>query len=211
MKQINNCDGIIFDMDGTIWDTREAVMLSWNESFAKSGIDKICTVPELEKLFGKTMENICLALFPDRDFNEIWPAFKKAMDHENEYIAANGGILYPGVKETLEILSGRFPLYIVSNCQTGYIEAFYEYYGTKGFFKKHLCYGDNNLPKADNIKLIVESDNLKSPVYIGDTALDKESSIEAGTAFIWASYGFGSAVESDYSIEAFADIPSILA
>ena len=51
--------------------------------------------------------------------------------------------------------------------------------------------GDNDLLKADNIKLIVERHGLKTPVYVGDIQGDADSSAQAGVEFIHAAYGFG--------------------
>ena len=46
-------------------------------------------------------------------------------EQENIYLAEHGGILYPKLEETLQKLSEKYPLFIVSNCQDGYIQSFY--------------------------------------------------------------------------------------
>jgi phosphoglycolate phosphatase len=55
----------------------------------------------------------------------------------------------------------------------------------------HVCLGDNDLLKADNIRLIVDKHGLREPVYIGDIQGDANASYEAGVEFIHAAYGFG--------------------
>ena len=44
--------------------------------------------------------------------------------YENEYLSIHGGTLYPGLEDTLKELKKNYRLFIVSNCQSGYIEAF---------------------------------------------------------------------------------------
>jgi hypothetical protein len=39
-------------------------------------------------------------------------------------LGERGGLLYPGVREGLAQLKEKYPLFIVSNCQSGYIETF---------------------------------------------------------------------------------------
>ncbi|MCR5469159.1 MAG: HAD family hydrolase, partial [Lachnospiraceae bacterium] len=75
----------------------------------------------------------------------------------------------------------------------GYIEILLEKYNLGEFVTDIECYGNNKKGKADNIKLLVERNGLKNPVYVGDTAGDKAACDEAGVPFIFASYGFGEA------------------
>ena len=56
----------------------------------------------------------------------------------------------------------------------------------------------------------MERNNLKSPVYVGDTQSDLEACLYAKVPFIWAAYGFGHPESYDYKINDFADIGKIL-
>lgn len=47
------------------------------------------------------------------------------------------------------------------------------------------------MPKSENIKLIIERNNLKDAIYVGDTELDMEATFAAGIPFVFAEYGFG--------------------
>ena len=58
-------DGIIFDVDGTLWDSTEAVARSWNQAIDENtDFSLSLTADGLKSLFGKTMDEITLALFP---------------------------------------------------------------------------------------------------------------------------------------------------
>lgn len=79
----------------------------------------------------------------------------------------------------------------MSNCQSGYIEAFLEYYKINDYIEDIECFGNNDLPKWDNIALIIKRNNLKNPVYVGDIDNDRIAAGKAGADFIYAEYGFG--------------------
>lgn len=59
-------DGIIFDVDGTLWDSTPIVAKAWTQAVLECGIkDRIVTAEELKQLFGKTMSVIAASLFPE--------------------------------------------------------------------------------------------------------------------------------------------------
>ena len=132
------------------------------------------------------------------------------IDHEYEYIAVHGGSLYPGVEALLNSLKPRHKLYIVSNCQCGYIECFTGFTGLGGCFDGYECSGSTGLSKGENIRLVVQRAGLSSPVYVGDTHMDELSAREAGLPFIHAAYGFGSAEKADAVLRCPLDLLDII-
>ena len=205
-------DGIIFDMDGTLWDTVDNVCAAWNASFAADGVEKRIDAKELSGYMGLPMDEIAERVFVGHSYDEVRHIFDNCMRRENEYLLKNGGgILYPGLIDTLRILSAKVPLYIVSNCQSGYIEVFFEVFGTRKFFRDWECFGNTGELKAENIRKIVERNGIKKPVYVGDTMGDYEACQKAGVPFIYAAYGFGEVDCPDYRIGKFADLPELVA
>ena len=67
--------------------------------------------------------------------------------------------MYEGLEQMLRILSSHYPLFIVSNCEAGYIELFLECTGFSKYFRGHLCPGDTGNAKAENISQIVKLSN----------------------------------------------------
>lgn len=184
-------DGILFDLDGTLWDAVPEVTESWNNTLAREGIDRVLTVEELRPCMGLLLSDIGARLLPD-----VPPARREELiglccTDENAYLARYGAALYPGLEATLSTLSKSYPLFIVSNCQEGYIEAFYQGTGLERYFTGFESAGNTGLTKAENIALVVKRHGLKKPVYVGDTALDYASAQAAGVPFILAAYGFG--------------------
>ena len=195
-------DGIIFDLDGTMWDTRKPICEAWNIILSRH--EEIHRSPiveaDLNDCMGLPMYDIAAKLFPDEAESVRNALMDELCTFENGYLAEKGGILYPELAETLYALSQKYPLYIVSNCQDGYIES---------FLTAHLM---SFLSKGESNKILMERNGLKNPVYVGDTSGDAKSAKDAGIDFIYAAYGFGEVSDDRYvaKIESFAELSAIL-
>lgn len=204
-------DSIIFDLDGTLWNATEGIRKTWNEVLRHyPGIREPITTQELEGCMGLLLEDISRRLFPKEPPEMQHRLITQCCDLENEVLAREGGVLYPNVRETLAQLKKRYRLFVVSNCQSGYIEAFYKGNNMSEYFDDKECAGDTGLPKGENNKLIIERNSLKNPVYVGDTQGDCQSAVDAGIPFVYAQYGFGNVDKYDCKIESFKDLLSIL-
>jgi len=193
-------DGIIFDLDGTLWDATKPIKEAWNIVLARHGELRRApiTEQELAECMGLTMYKIAAKLFPDVQKNVQKSLMNELCLYENEYLAAHGGILYDGLKEVLEKLHEDFRLYIVSNCQDGYIQAFIKAHKLQGFFDDTECWGRTRVRKGVSNRILMQRNHLECPVYVGDTIKDAESAKEAGIDFIYAAYGFGTVEAKDY-------------
>lgn len=125
---------------------------------------------------------------------------------ECDDLKKTGGKLYEGLENTLKQLAQTHKLFIVSNCEEGYIEAFYHYHELGSYFVDFENAGRTKLSKGENIKLIINKYNLQNPMYVGDTEGDLKGARLAGIPFVYASYGFGEVEEYDYKIEKLADL-----
>ncbi len=199
-------DGIIFDMDGTLWDSADNVAVSWNNAV---GEDRF-TEKDIKGVMGMTMVKIAEKFFPDKSERERGELLERCCRFENEYLRLHGGFIYPDTESTLSVLSEKYPLFIVSNCQAGYIEAFLEFYNLSRLFSDKLCWGDNSLEKSENIRLIIERNHLENALYVGDTQGDCDSAYKAGAGFAHAAYGFGTASRSDFVLNTLAELPKNL-
>ncbi|MED4015170.1 HAD family hydrolase [Sutcliffiella cohnii] len=202
-------DSIIFDLDGTLWDSSKTVLTAWNEILRKKdGINEL-TVEDLQGTMGLQMHEIGKKLFPSLDNQAREQLLQECGDLENVYLENSGGILYDSVEETLEALSEKYKLYIVSNCQEGYIETFYKYHQLEKNFLDFENPGRTGLSKGENIKLIMERNSLSNPVYVGDTEGDLKAARYAGIPFVYATYGFGKVEDYDFAIKSFAELKQL--
>ena len=127
---------------------------------------------------------------------------------EQPVLREKGARLYPQVEETLERLSQRYTLALVSNCQDGYIEAFLAHYGFNRYISDHECAGTGRT-KGENIELVLCRSGIGKAVYVGDTQGDRDAAAKAGLPFIWARYGFGMVNGPVPYIDSFAQLPEI--
>lgn len=203
-------DSIIFDVDGTLWDSTESVAASWNKAIREHSSLNLTLEPvSLSRVFGKTMTEIADTLFPSLSADERMKLLEVCFDEENRYLEDHPGILYPDVARTLKKLASRYPLYIVSNCQCGYIEVLLRTTGLGPYIKDHLCFGETQVPKGETIRKLIVKNRLQSPVYVGDTQGDADSCKTAGIPFIFAEYGFGDVPDARMRIQTFSDLAKL--
>ena len=186
-------ESLIFDIDGTLWDSRALVAEGYNIQLKAEGLAHLCVDAEtLKPLFGKVMTEIAdsiLASIPEKD---RYGLMERCMETENRYLFENEcKIGYPGILETVRELAKRYRLFIVSNSQCGYPELCMDKLGLTSYIEGYLCFGDTGTSKGKTIRTLIEKHNIQSCAYIGDTRGDYEATVEAEVPFIWAAYGFG--------------------
>ena len=200
-------DSIIFDLDGTLWDSVDSVVESWNLALAENtDLEPNLTRDILSKLFGMTMTDIADHAFPGLPPEKRMELLEICYDYENRHLEACPGIMYEGVVVTIKELAKRYPLYIVSNCQCGYIEAMMKSSGIEPYIKDHLCFGETLVSKDQTLLQLIERNSLKSPVYVGDTQGDADACAKAGVPFIFAEYGLGDVPDATQRIQKFSDL-----
>ena len=200
-SKFKNIDSIIFDLDGTLWDSTKGVADSWSEVLSKYNFNKKeVSVDEIKGYMGLTLDEIGRRMMPDIEESIRNKLLEECGKFENKYLIQSGAIIYDNLEDTLKELSKKYKLFIVSNCQDGYIESFLEFSNLDKYFVDFECPGRTNLPKAENIKLVIKRNSLKYPVYVGDTHLDGESARKANIPFVYARYGFGKTKEYNHAI-----------
>ncbi len=211
-RKIMITDGVILDVDGTIWNSTGIVASAWQKAAKDGGIENVEITPErLKGLFGKTMEEIADDLFRGESKEKKNQVIDLCCIYEDRELEADPcHIDYPGVVDTIKRLSEHVPVFIVSNCQCGYIELVEKKLALETYITDIECYGNTGHGKADNIKSVVERNHLKNPVYVGDTDGDRIASETAGVPFILAGYGFGETEGAAAEIDNFADLFELL-
>lgn len=203
MKELS----IIFDVDGTLWDAVDEIADSWNLALERHPKVKIrMTGESLQEQMGKTQEAIRNSLFPELSEKEKIDIMEEMSLVEIDYLARHGAKIYPGLTETLEKLYKDYRLFVVSNGQDGYVQAFIKACKYEKYFTDIEMYGRTELEKGDNIKLLMERNNVTKAVYVGDTLGDEDSARYAGIPFIYAEYGFGEAKSPDKTIGSIGEL-----
>ena len=199
--------GVLFDLDGTLWDSVDQLTPAWNRVLRAYGVT--VTAPQLRSHMGKTAEEFAAILLPEETPERGLEAIDACCREELVDLAAYGGILYPRVRETLEALKPAWRLYIISNCQKGYIDTFLDAHGFRDLFDGFLDHS-TGLSKGENIRLLCGREGLDRAAYVGDTRGDEAAAREAGIPFFHAAYGFGDAEAPDRTLRSFSALPDAL-
>ena len=201
-------ESLIFDIDGTLWDSRQLVAEGYNIQLKEEGLEHLFVNADIFlSLFGKVMTEIADVIFASVPAPERYALMERCMKTENDYLFANEcKIGYPRVKETLAELSKKYRLFIVSNSQRGYPELCIEKLGLTPYIEGHMCFGDTGTSKGKTIRTLMEKHNIGSCIYIGDTQGDLEACQEAGVPFIFCTYGLGTAESWDAKIDSIDEL-----
>lgn len=198
---------IFFDLDGTLWDAISPIKDSYNLTFKKMNINHKFSYEEVKSFMGLTpLETVKLIFKDEISDKEGLDIFKKMVQEEIIYLKDRPGVLYEDEESVLSSLSKKYPLYIISNSDKGYIENYLNYFHFNTYFKGHLCAGDTLLDKYENILKVKNENNFDNVIYVGDTNKDYLESKKAGVDFIHASYGFGKIEEKVNSINSIKDL-----
>ena len=203
-----NYESLIFDVDGTLWDSRGLVAEGYNVQLKAEGLEHLfVTVDDLTPLFGKVMTDLADALFGVIPEKERYELMERCMATENRYLEENPcHIGYPKVKETIGELSKKHRIFIVTNAQKGYAEVCIEKLGLGDYVSGWLSFGDTGTSKGKTIRTLMAKHGIENAVYIGDTQGDYEATLEAELPFIWCTFGFGKPEGYVAKVDAFEDL-----
>ena len=165
-------DSILFDLDGTLWDSVAAVTLSWQRVISRyPGLRGPVSDAELSECMGLTTDEIAAAIFPDIPQQLRDEIVEECFVEEHACLRQMGGKIYPGVAEALEHLSSSYPL--------------------AKYFRDFESFGATGKQKGENILAVMQRLGSKSAVYVGDIIKDQQAAAYAGIPFVFARYGFG--------------------
>ena len=203
-----NYESLIFDIDGTLWDSRALVAEGYNIQLRSEGLDHLCVNAEdLRPLFGKVMTEIADAILSSIPEDKRYDIMDRCMRTENDYLFRNEcKIGYPGVKETIARLSEKHRIFIVSNAQCGYPELCIDKLGLTPYISGHMCFGDTGTSKGKTIRTLMAKHGIESAVYIGDTQGDYEATVEADVPFVWCTFGFGTPADYTAKVDTFEEL-----
>lgn len=202
--------GIIFDLDGTLWEVTNTTYNSVNEIAKKHNLDEV-KIETIRSVFGCNKEESAKLYFPSLPLEEALKLTDEIAIINIHNLKKYGGNIYEGLESSLKNLKEKYDLFIVSNTDNKeYIEAFLKTSGLNNYFKDYIAASELKISKAEAIKKIIRNHNLSESIYVGDTIKDYEATKLAGIPFIYAKYGFGKDLKTTYCINSITDLPSIV-
>ena len=199
---------VLFDLDGTLWDSSREVLCCWNQVLSPLG--RRITPEELNGLMGLTPREIGDVQFPDLPPKERYTLTDRCLAAEEPYLFERGARLYPKVHETLRTLRRRYFIGLVSNCMEPYALAFFHAHGLTALFDDHETAGRTGLDKAENIALLLERNHIERAVFVGDTSKDQAAARDVHIPFIHASWGFGAISDPQFTAMSFSELVMVV-
>jgi len=218
-------DAVVFDLDGTLVDSRiaiiDAVRAGVREAVAEANLPQ----PEIEDAtlraaLGKPAREYFLAILPETLGHLSERVKEAATRHEVEALAGGHGRLYDGVLPALDSLrSANVRLAAVSNAQAPYFRAALEHTGLLERFDHTECHEElpPDSPRPFKLTLLrraieqLEVDPARV-LMVGDRAEDIEAGHAAGCATLAIPFGFGSGEElaqADQQLGHFDELASV--
>lgn len=207
-------DALVFDLDGTLWDTTGPCATAWNRVLARLGLPRRVTAADVRAVTGKSHFEAIAGAFPELggDIRQRL-SDETAIEDTVAILEPDGPVpphLFEGVAALVPRLAARVPLAIVSNCQQGYIEAFYAVSGLGPAFVDKECWGDTGETKAENLRRVLARNGFRKAWFVGDTEGDRVAARANGVRFAHACWGYGAVAEADRVLAAFGEVEALL-
>jgi phosphoglycolate phosphatase len=205
---------ILFDLDGTLVDSYDAIGESMNLARAAYGLPP-CSREEVLRMVGHGLENLMeQALGPER----VAEGVRIFRDHYNR-VALSGSRLLPGVEPTLRRLKERgYRLGVITNKPAYFSRKILDHLGVGDLLP--VLYGPDLSPAKPDPEMVFRSlhdltCSSREAVLVGDMLVDRDTARNAGILFYAVATGSESrenlaAAGPDRLLDRFEDLLTVL-
>lgn len=192
----------IFDLDGTLIDSREIIHGAMADSFSAHGLQPV-SFDQVRQVVGLGLDEACRRLAPDLPASELAPLVNTYREAFVKLRAEGKGFepLYEGAKALVEELSDSgWLLAIATGKSRRGIDAFYEQHGLAHHFLTSWCADDGpGKPHPFMVEEAMKAVGTEphQSLIIGDAIFDMQMGNAAGIKTLGVSWGFGQADELD--------------
>ena len=191
-NNFKNIKNIIFDLDGTLVNTKKFTLNAFKEVIKDLNINYTISDDEIIKYIGYPIDQIWKNLLNTNDDELIKKAILLLDEKEENIIEKTKNVFFDNVLETLEFLKNKNKkLFILSNCNIKYLEAMMNK-GLKKYIDSPHCsemYGWRD--KDFVIEHIMKKEKNNSFIMVGDRKHDIYSAKVNNIKSIGCSYGYG--------------------
>ncbi len=205
---------LVFDFDGTVGDSYDAITASYNHVFRHFGLPER-PADELRPWVGTGLEIILEHYLGKERIAEGVRLFRA------KYMAVYraGTTLMPGAREALDALDGRFRMALCSNKLGDFVRSLCDHLDLKRYFPVILGANDVPNPKPHPDLLRAALDRLGATngdtLYIGDTVTDAQFAATCAVPCVLILGGSGSREELAAAkpvalLDNIAELPALL-
>jgi phosphoglycolate phosphatase len=208
---------IIFDLDGTLIDSRLDITNGVNFALKKAGL-RPKEVSEISSYIGRGVQDLIRRSLGDENKR----FFKETLGIFEEYFKMHGNdssYLYPNVKEILEHFKDKHKV-VITNRKHAFAVSALQKLGVGGYFKEVMGGDDLSCmkPSACPTYKIIDKLNIKDKdraIIVGDMDIDVITGRNAGILTCAVTYGIGDIEDikkagPDYLINDISELKNII-
>jgi len=207
---------LIFDLDGTLVDSRQDLAASVNHVRTKFSLPELSEAQISGLIGGGAQDLIRRALGPDVPESELEPSLRLFLTYYRAHML-DRTVLYPGVRETLERLKD-FRLAVLTNKPVHFSCSMLDGLGIYRYFS--AVYGGNSFEnkKPDPVgifQILSDTKGHREKTWmIGDSSVDVRTGRNAGVLTCGVTYGYApdtfKETPPDYKIDHFSDLEHLV-
>jgi phosphoglycolate phosphatase len=176
----NEIQGAIFDLDGTLIDSYEAIYLGFHHAYTEMGLPAL-SYGQVKKVVGLGLNHTFRELLGEERVPRALFLFRK----KYEEVFRENTRLLPDVREVLKALHGRgIRLAVATNKLGRFSREILEHFGMEKLFTVIVGDGDvpQNKPNPDMLRLAMEKMGVEKErtIFVGDSVIDIQTGKNAG-------------------------------
>lgn len=200
---------IVFDIDGTLFDTIDGIVSALNRIIGVYGGNYIDDYSKKEYVGPAIADSLVHKQGYDKNMaKHATEEYRKI--YINEYIKLSKP--YPGICEVLMYLKKEGYVLAIATMKTqNQTDELINIFDIRHYFDTIKCASsDGTITKYDMLLNIKEEFEADEYVMVGDTNGDKIAAEQSGYTFIYAEYGYGDVIGCDKHIAKIKDIETII-
>ncbi|MBT2606400.1 HAD hydrolase-like protein [Bacillus sp. ISL-53] len=210
---------LIFDMDGTLFQTDKILELSLDDTFnhlrSLNLWDTVTPIDKYREIMGVPLPKVWETLLPNHSNEVRKQTDAYFLERLIENISSGKGALYPNVKEVFSYLKeNNYSIYIASNGLVEYLQAIVIYYNLDNWVTETFSIQQiQTLDKGDLVKMIIEKYDIRNATVIGDRLSDINAAKDNGLIAIGCNFDFAREVElaqADFVIDDLTELKKLL-
>jgi|SRR5690606_2232895 len=208
-------NAIIFDMDGTLFQTNLILEPALERTFEYLRQQDLWSgtapIEKYREIMGVPLDVVWKTLCPDHS--------DKIREKSNHFFQAalieeirqGNGALYENVLPTLQSFSESYPLFIASNGETAYLQAIMSTYNLERWIKG--CYSIDLIPtknKSHLVDRIIKEHHLIGGFVVGDRASDINAALDNDLIAISVNFDFAQPEEIKKAHQIIEQFPQLV-